>query len=398
MSTLFRHGHATHPDWRMATELAFAQIDGQASDARYCRQPTLGFVYVTSAFADALGEIAALLRERSGVADWVGTVGHAICATGAEYASEPAISILLGEFAAGSTRVFSGRRRPPGAAEQSASGAVAAHTALVHADPHTTDLAELIVDMASKTASGSVFGGIASGASDALPQLAGDLVSGGLSGAMFGADVPMLTRVTQGCSALAAEHTISDCDAQFIQSLDGRPALDVLLADLGVDEPARTSRDGDTILRAMPAQRLRSGLLVGLAPSGHGAPRVGFGDYLVRNVVGIDPQHRVVAVAGEPHKGDRAVFCTRDAQAARRDLMRMCTELREEIETRGAAVRGALYVSCTARGANLFGASSVELQLIESQLGSVPLTGFYANGEISGDRLFGYTGVLTLFL
>jgi len=59
--------------------------------------------------------------------------------------------------------------------------------------------------------------------------------------------------------------------------------------------------------------------------------------------------------------------------------------------------RGGIYVSCLGRGINLFGPSSDELRLIQTELGDFPLVGFYANGEISQDRLYGYTGVLTLF-
>ena len=394
----FRHGHAAHPDWRAAVELVLAQTGSHdaSGDAR-AGPATLGFVYVTPPYADAMDAIVAMLRSRTGVADWTGAVGHAICATGAEYLAEPAISVLLGAFPAGSTRLFSGRRRPPAIDERAPSGAVAAHAALVHADPNTPDLAELIVDMAGKTTSGSIFGGLGSGEAVAARQVAGELVTGGLSGVVFAGDVPMLTRITQGCSAIAGEHIVSACDAQFLQTLDGQPALDVLLSDLGVDERVRASRDGDALLRAMPAGRLRSGLLVGLAPAA-GASGPDLGDHLVRNVVGIDPRQRVVAIAAEPRPGDRLVFCTRDAQAARRDLVRICTELREELETRGVAARGALYVSCVARGASLFGAMSTELELIATNLGPLPLAGFYANGEIAGERLLGHTGVLTLFL
>jgi small ligand-binding sensory domain FIST len=55
-------------------------------------------------------------------------------------------------------------------------------------------------------------------------------------------------------------------------------------------------------------------------------------------------------------------------------------------------------VSCLARGPNLFGDDSEELKTIREALGDVPLVGFFANGEISNNRLYGYTGVLTLFL
>jgi small ligand-binding sensory domain FIST len=91
------------------------------------------------------------------------------------------------------------------------------------------------------------------------------------------------------------------------------------------------------------------------------------------------------------------VFCTRDAQAAHADLMRICTELREELETEGRSIRGGIYVSCLARGKALFGSASAEVGLLQSQLGDFPLVGFFANGEIAGQQLYGYTGVLTLF-
>jgi len=269
----------------------------------------------------------------------------------------------------------------------------------VHGDPATPDLSELVEDMACKVAGGLLFGGLASGRVSPLPQVAREVLSGGLSGVVFSSEVDIRMRVTQGCAPLAGEHVISACSANLIRELDGRPALDVLLSDLGVDEAARSSRDGETLMRALPAERVRAGLFVGLSdgdmPS-RGA-RPGFGDYLVRNLVGIDPQNRLVAVAALPQEGDRAVFCTRDARAARADLIRICTELRDEIETDGLEIRGAIYVSCVARGRSLFGAASTEAALVQSHLGDVPLVGFFANGEIARHRLYGHTGVLALF-
>ena len=72
----------------------------------------------------------------------------------------------------------------------------------------------------------------------------------------------------------------------------------------------------------------------------------------------------------------------------------MLRELKGQLES---APRGGIYYSCLGRGANLFGPNSQELKLISQELGDVPLVGFYANGEISHNRLYGYTGVLTLF-
>ena len=59
---------------------------------------------------------------------------------------------------------------------------------------------------------------------------------------------------------------------------------------------------------------------------------------------------------------------------------------------------GAIYVSCSGRGGPQFGGDSAELQLIRRALGDVPLVGFFAGGEIAHHHLYGYTGVLTVFL
>jgi small ligand-binding sensory domain FIST len=69
-------------------------------------------------------------------------------------------------------------------------------------------------------------------------------------------------------------------------------------------------------------------------------------------------------------------------------------EAREAI---GGVPRGGLYFSCLGRGESLFGPGSIELGLIARHLGEFPLAGFFGNGEVSHDRLYGYTGVLLLF-
>ena len=115
-------------------------------------------------------------------------------------------------------------------------------------------------------------------------------------------------------------------------------------------------------------------------------------------MIGIDPHNRLLAVAGTPKEGDRVVFCTRDREAARRDLVRIISELRSEVEDEGLEIRGALYHSCMARGAALFGSAGEELEIVRHHLGEVPLVGMYGSGEIARDRIYGYTGVLTLFV
>ena len=119
------------------------------------------------------------------------------------------------------------------------------------------------------------------------------------------------------------------------------------------------------------------------------------GDYLVRNLLGIDPNSGALAIGDYLQPGTPIMFCKRDSRTAVEDLQRMVERLKSR--TRGP-VKGALYFTCVGRGQHMFGERNRELELIGEILGDVPLAGFYANGEIAGQRLYGYTGVLTLFV
>ncbi len=396
----FLHAHATHPDWRMA--LAMAQSQLQSQQARLWGEDgpsaaTLGFVYLTDHYSAHAEPILEALQAAWPGMSWVGTMGVGVAACGVEYFDEPALVLMLGAVPHGRFRVFSGARPLAG---------IEAWTALVHADPATPDLAELIAEMSDRTGSGYLFGGLTASRAEAW-QVADGAFQGGLSGVAFSRDVHMISRVTQGSQPLGPTRRITACEQQMITELDGVPALECLSLDLGLDlsEPRQ----------AIP--RLRQ-TLVGLreSESAAGTPVQGrhFGpDVRVRHLIGIDPARQAIAVADHVECGMGLAFCRRDVEAARRDLVRICSEIREELaETLPAVasvaggapldpsqrVAGALYVSCSGRGGPHFGGPSAELQLVQHALGEVPLVGFFAAGEIGHHHLYGYTGILTVFV
>ncbi|HOP17484.1 MAG TPA: FIST C-terminal domain-containing protein, partial [Gammaproteobacteria bacterium] len=112
------------------------------------------------------------------------------------------------------------------------------------------------------------------------------------------------------------------------------------------------------------------------------------------NLIGIDPDRGLIAIGDMPQPGMEVQFARRDAETAREDLAQMIDGLMKRLP---GEPRGALYHSCLGRGRNLFGDDSAEMRRVQELIGDVPLAGFYANGEISHNRLYGYTGVLTLF-
>jgi len=419
---LFPYAHASHPQWRMAAGSLLAQLRAQMARPGYASSPTLGLLYITDHYAaQAEAILAYLSAELPEVTDWSGTVGIGVAANNVEYFDAPALVLMLCALPGDQYRVFSGvAPLGPG---------FAADTALVHADAQTPELAELIAELADRTSAGYLFGGLASSRGRALQfavsgngnvsgqGAASGVFGGGLSGVAFASGVRLVSRVTQGCLPLARAHQVTAAELNLVLALDGEPALEVMLRELKVslNEPAKA-------LQAVRATL--AGLTIAAGPGrSSDSPSVAqtgnFGsDVMVRHIIGLDPARAGIALASRVSSGMTLAFCQRNAQAARADLMRVCTEIREELEPQELApasaaallaggakaaphpargIAGAVYVSCAGRGGPHFGAPSAELQIIRRALGDVPLVGFFASGEIARSHLYGYTGVLTVF-
>lgn len=427
---LFPHAHATHPQWRMAAALVLAQLRAQMALPDHAQAPPLALLYITDHYAsEAQAILEHLGAELPEVTDWVGTVGVGIAANNVEYFDEPALAVMLCDLAPEQYRVFSGVA-PLSASGRGRNGQdFVAHTTLVHADGNTPELADLIAELAERTGSGHVFGGLASSRREVAQFALGSdgtlrgqgaasgVFRGGLSGVAFARSVGLVSRVTQGAQPVDRERQVTEAEGNQVFELDGEPALDLLLDHFGLS------------LDSLPqtVARLRS-IFVGLRePEEGGQPGAAkalrvpgqFGaDVRVRHIIGLDPGRRGIAVAERVSVGSHLAFCERSAQAARADLMRVCAEVREELEPEDASLTlatalsgqggeasapeaqrivGAVYVSCAGRGGPHFGAPSAELQIVRHALGDVPLVGFFAGGEIAHHRLYGYTGVLTVF-
>jgi len=407
---LFPFGHATHPQWPMAAGLVIAQLRAQMTLPGHATSPRLGLLYITDYYAnDAEAILAHLQQELPMVKDWAGTVGVGVAANNAEYFDEPGMALMLCDVPAEHYRVFSGAQPLPPSFQ--------AASALVHADPQTPELADLIAEMASRTQTGYLFGGLTASRKQAVQfawhgsdNAQQGVLTGGLSGVAWAPAVQILSRVTQGCAPISKEREITEAEGHVVYQLDGLPALDVLMADLKV-----SLSEPQTALKAV-----RSTLVGISSPGQQGVGRTGSlgADVRVRHIVGLDPARKGVAIADHLAVGQKLAFCQMSLQAAKSDLRRICSEIREELEPETLSlemanalaaseaeaaphparrVAGAVYVSCSGRGGPHFGGPSAELQWIRHALGDVPLVGFFASGEIAHHHLYGYTGVLTVF-
>ena len=333
-----------------------------------------GFIYATAPLSRDFGAVVEALRRRTGISSWCGTVGLGICGTGRETFEQPAISVLACGFGANACEVvaLTADGRLTGRPKERSPPAIG----IVHGDPRTSTITGMVSGLAQHTGTYLV-GGLTS-TEDAFPQAAGaSLVEGGVSGVLLDAKgVQVSVGLTQGCSPIGPVRTVTEGEGQVIEQLDNRPAFEVLRDDAGGDSGGDPRRWLANVHAALPVA---------------GSDK---GDYVVRNLAGIDQERGLVAIGDEIAAGDRVMFVRRDRASAEADLKRMLASLKART---GGSVKAGLYFSCLARGPNLFHEPSFEARAIQAAFGDIPLAGFFGNGEIAHDRLYGYTGVLTLF-
>lgn len=367
----FRSAVAVNADWRAGLAHCVAALGPLGPAHR------LGFLYVADRFAAELADIATVLKEVTGVRDWVGTAGMGVVAAGAEHFDEPAMAMMVAACEPEEYRLLGKIDQGIGPLKQAHGNWMAQHhptLALVHADPRTPAVPALVTALADEL--GFVVGGLTA-ARQGFPQLAGKVTEGGISGVMFAGATAIATGLTQGCSPIGPTRRVTEAQDNVIVKIDDRPALDVFKEDIG----------------ELLARDLRK--VAGYIHAALPVPGSDTGDYTVRNLTGIDQKKGLIAIGAEIDIGDPILFVRRDRRAAEQDMDRMLRQLKQRAKT---TPKAGIYVTCVARGRNMFGADGLEMQRVRDALGDFPLIGFFANGEISHNRLYGYTGVLTLFL
>ena len=376
--TSFKFAHSDSGDWAgIASNLAEG-LTGEGNLLPASDEALLGFLYVTDPLAEDLGSILTYLRQTTGIEDWVGTIGMGVAATGVEYFDRPAGVALAASLPKDGFFVF-----PAVGADMEdfpADGKdwvdrVSPPFGIIHGDPNNPHAADIIEILGLATA-GFLVGGM-SASRGVHAQIAGEVTSGGVSGVLFAPMIEVATGLTQGCVPVGPTHVISDSVDNVIIGLDGGAALDVFSDDVGELLSRDLGRAAGYIHAAFPIEGSDTG------------------DFVVRNLIGIDPERGWLAVGEEVHAGDRVMFVRRDPKSAEEDLVSMTDNLKGRLP---GPPRGGIYFSCVARGPNMFGEEGRELSLIRDSLGDFPLVGFFGNGEISNNRLYSYTGVLALFL
>jgi small ligand-binding sensory domain FIST len=258
---------------------------------------------------------------------------------------------------------------------------------LLFCDPFTCDVDALIGALDAAYPRGRKVGGIASGGGHPGQNVlyaGASIRRGGAVGVAMTGDIVVDTIVAQGCRPIGVPIPITRADGHVIRELGGKLPIDVLRA-------LYESLDDDD--RAL----FRHALFVGLEMD---AASIEYhkSEFLVRNIVGVDPDTGALAVAAHVRPWQILQFLLRDARTAEHDLE---AHLERYRAATGTQPSGALLFSCLGRGRHLFGRPDHDTDLFRERVGAVPLGGFFCNGEIGpvGGHTFlhGYTSAFGLF-
>ena len=259
--------------------------------------------------------------------------------------------------------------------------------AILLSDPYSFPTDSVLVALADSAPAVPVLGGMSSArtAEGAAALFCGDQVQeqGAVGVGLRG--IEMLPCVSQGAAPLGREVTITAAEGHIIHELAGRPALETVERIIAELRPRERSL-------------IAAGVLIGIVIDS-GKPEYTQGDFLVRGVLGADPDTGRLAVGATVHEGQVVRLHARDAKSADEDLRR-ALGLRVQALA-GARPAGALVFSCNGRGQAMFGARDHDARAVERELGGAPAAGFFAAGEIGpvGGRSFlhGFTATVAVF-
>ena len=372
MPPSFQLAHASHPQLDTLLDICAQQLTAPF-------EQRLGFIYITDDLHDQMQVIVNYLKDHTGIPHWVGTVGMGIIGGDKEYYEEPAIAVMLADIdenefvllpALNNTLLTFITDIEEWCKDKGVSSGI------LHADPNNRAIQSLVTELTERTPSAQYIGGLSS-SRGLYPQMSNELSSGGLSGILFSENVPVITSLSQGCTAITDSYRVTQSERNLLVSLNDEPALDVFKAAIG-----------DVLSRNL--KRAAGYVFAGIVNDPDNPD-----DYQVRNIIGADEEHKLLALGDFVDSEQQLLFCRRDGNTAQQDMQRMLDKMKQQLN---ATPRGGVYISCMGRGKNQFGDNSEEVAMIKNTLGDFPLVGFYANGEIYHHNIYAFTGVLMLFV
>jgi len=356
--------HAAGRPWQQMLRSCLDQLDGAAGDR-------LGLLFVADPTSEMVDSVVRGLRERTGIERWVGAAGRAILAGSREIGGEGGLAVMTLDLPEHAFRLFDL------AAPQTVTGSAAA--GLVHAPADLAVEPGHLASIAGPTGA-LLYGG--RGASQyESGQIAGGPAAGSLTGVLFSSEVAVAAGLCQSYRSLGPAHEVTGAIEGRLIGLDGRPALETLMAEAGE-------------LFARAPQRLTSQIQIADADAA-GAAGEADADLgaAVHAILAIDRAGGTLDIDAA-RLGRRVRFVRREPARAMADLERLARNLRQQLG--GREPRVAIYYASARRGAELFGPGVEEAATLQDVLGPVPLIGLRTEEEIFGAGVRRFSGVLCL--
>lgn len=377
------------------TEDALEEVCRAVSAGLTGRSVDLAFVFFSPDHADSADLIASTIRERLRPTVLLGCSAESVIGGTQEVEGQPALCLWAGHLpgatftpfhleyveAGDGVRITGWPDEMPGLEYNP--------SFLVIAEPFTTAPAEAFLDdLATRYPGATAIGGMASGAQEPGANrliFNGTVVESGVIGVAVTGAVGIRTIVSQGCRPIGDRFMITQADQNVIHELSGKAALDRL-------------REVFALLSPAEQRQAERALHLGIVIDEH-KDQFERGDFLIRNLVGVDQKTGSLAVADYVRVGQTVQFQVRDGASASEDLRALLTGERT-VTTAGDPI-GALLFSCNARGQRFFRTPHHDVTAIREQMGGIPVGGFFAMGEIGpvggNNFLHGYTASIALF-
>ncbi|MEL7354425.1 MAG: FIST N-terminal domain-containing protein [Cyanobacteria bacterium J06560_5] len=398
-------------------ETALREVTQQAG-ARLGVQPDLAFVFVSTAFASEYERLMPLLHELMPVVHVVGCSGSGIIGMDDEFPLEKeegaALSLTLAHLPNVNIRSFHltaadlpDLDSPPqdwtdliGVSPEEAPGFV------MVADPFSSGTNELLQGLDYAYPGATKVGGLA-GIDDSFNKRSGlfcgrQLYRDGVVGVALSGEIVLDAIVAQGCRPIGELYRISEVDRNVLLKLEPDDADENDGSEALSQTPLEILQNMFQAMDEEERELAQHSLYVGVAQSGF-KPSLTRRDFLIRNLIGVDPRNGAIAVADRIRPGMRIQFHMRDAQTSEEDLENMLRRYRVESlegnfgDSKGASPIGALLFACTGRGEKLYDEPNFDSDLFEKYLGPLPVGGFFCNGEIgpvgATTFLHGFTSV-----
>jgi small ligand-binding sensory domain FIST len=352
------------------------------------REPSLAIVFASAHFSSQAETVVDAVHEATSPRALAGCVAEAVVGAGREIESQPAVSVWLASLDSEARTFHCQVTQTNGDATLSGWPQDPAGALLLIVDPFTFP-AELLLNVMNEDAPGSpsIVGGLASGGTvpgETRLFLGRDVLNSGAVGVAL-TNQEVVALVSQGCRPIGPVLTVTRSEGNVILELGGRTPVE-RIQEMYVSLPEHD--------RHLVTQ----GLLIGRVIDEY-KTEFERGDFLVRGVVGADPDSGAIAVGDAVTVGETIQFHVRDESSADEDLRTALKVARDKVGEHGIA--GGLLFTCNGRGSRMFSTPDHDAALLASELGDPPVAGFFCAGELgpigSKSFLHGFTASMALF-